>query len=74
MSAPGLVFISFASLGWKAFKMIKKDHAAPVRATHDLVQRSRSENEALVNAGEDKNWMVHAAALGTCQKKKALGS
>jgi len=62
----GLGFIPFAGLGWRAFKMVKKDDSSPARAAAATVLAKDPDpktTEALVNAVGDKNWIIRAAAL-----------
>jgi HEAT repeat protein len=62
----GIGLIPFAGLGWRAFKLIRKDDTSPVRAgaatvlARDPDPRS---TEALANAAGDKSWIIRAAAL-----------
>jgi HEAT repeat protein len=61
-----LGFIPFAGLGWRAFKMVKKDDSSPARAAAATVLAKDPDpntTEALVNAVGDKNWIIRAAAL-----------
>jgi len=61
-----LGFIPFAGLGWRAFKVVKKDDSSPARAGAATVlakDRDPKTTEALVNAVGDKNWIIRAAAL-----------
>jgi len=61
-----LGFIPFAGLGWRAFKVVKKDDSSPARAAAATVLAKDPDpntTEALVNAVGDKNWIIRAAAL-----------
>lgn len=61
-----LGFIPFGGLGWRAFKMVKKDDSSPARAAAATVLAKDPDpdsTEALVNAVGDKNWIIRAAAL-----------
>jgi HEAT repeat protein len=63
----GIGFVPFAGLGYKAFKMLKKDDSSPVRAAAAKVLAEDPDAraaEALVEAAaEDNSWVVRTAAL-----------
>lgn len=63
----GIGFVPFAGLGYKAFKMLKKDDSSPVRAAAAKVLADDPDPraaEALVEAAaQDKSWLVRTAAL-----------
>jgi HEAT repeats len=59
-------FIPFAGIGWQAFKVMRKDDSSPVRAAAAKVLTKDPDPEttkALVDAVDDKSWVVRAAAL-----------
>jgi HEAT repeat protein len=61
-----LGFIPFGGLGWRAFKMVKKDDSSPARAAAATVLAKDLDpktTKALIDATGDKNWIIRAAAL-----------
>lgn len=68
----GIGFIPFASIGWEAFKVIKKDDSSPVRVAAAKVLANDPDpasTKALEKATGDKSWMVRAAALESLAKR-----
>jgi HEAT repeat protein len=64
--AQAIGFVPFGGVGWDAWQRIRKKDPNPVRAvaatylTHDP---DPATTQALVDATEDKNWIVRAAAV-----------
>jgi HEAT repeat protein len=62
----GIGFIPFAGIGWEAYRRLNKKDPNPVRAVaatflaHDP---DPATSQALVNATQDKDWIVRAAAV-----------
>jgi len=69
----GIGFIPFASVGWTAFKMLRKDDVSPVLAASALTLANDPDpksGQALMNAAEgNKSWIVRAAALNALAKR-----
>jgi len=62
----GIGFIPFAGIGYSAFKSLTKDDVSPVRAAAAIALASDPDpksGKALVDASQDKSWIVRAAAL-----------
>lgn len=68
----GIGFIPFASIGWEAFKVIKKDDSSPVRVAAAKVLANDPDpasTKALEKAAGDKSWLVRVAALDSLAKR-----
>lgn len=68
----GIGFIPFASIGWEAFKVIKKDDSSPVRVAAAKVLANDPDpasTKALEKAAGDKSWLVRVAALESLAKR-----
>jgi HEAT repeat protein len=64
--AQGIGFVPFAGIGWDAWKTIRKTDPNPVRAvaaTYLAHDPDPATAQALVDATEDKNWIIRAAAV-----------
>jgi HEAT repeat protein len=62
----GVGFIPFAGIGWDAWRTMHKKDPNPVRAvaaTYLAHDPDPATSKALVEATDDKNWIVRAAAL-----------
>lgn len=69
----GIGFVPFASIGWNAFRAIRKNDSSPVRAAAASVLANDTDprsGEALANATADNNWLVRVAALEALAKRK----
>jgi HEAT repeat protein len=62
----GIGYIPFAGIGWDAYRTMHKKDPTPVRAVAATVlahDPDPASAQALVNATEDKDWIVRAAAV-----------
>jgi HEAT repeat protein len=62
----GIGYIPFAGIGWDAYRTLHKKDPNPVRASAAIFlahDPDPATSKALVNATNDKNWIVRAAAL-----------
>jgi HEAT repeat protein len=62
----GIGFIPFAGIGYSAFKTLTKDDESPVRAAAAIALSTDPDpksGKALVDATQDKSWIVRAASL-----------
>jgi HEAT repeat protein len=68
----GIGFIPFAGIGWDAYRAMHKKDPNPVRAvaaTFLAQDPDPATSRALVNATNDKNWIVRAAAVEAIAKR-----
>jgi len=68
----GIGFIPFAGAGWSAFRYLHKTDPSPVRAAAASVLATDPDpksGEALVDATQDKNWIVRVAALEALSRR-----
>jgi HEAT repeat protein len=68
----GIGYIPFASMGWDALRVILKNDSSPVRAAAANMlaeDPDPTSAKALVNATQDKNWVVRVAALEAIAKR-----
>jgi len=62
----GIGFVPFAGIGWDAWRTLRKNDPNPVRAvaaTYLARDPDPATGQALVDATQDKNWIVRAAAV-----------
>jgi len=62
----GIGYVPFAGIGWDAWRTIRKTDPNPVRAvaaTYLAHDPDPATAQALVDATEDKNWIIRAAAV-----------
>jgi HEAT repeat protein len=68
----GIGYVPFASIGWDALRVILRNDSTPVRAAAaKMLAKDPDPNsaKALVNATQDKNWIVRVAALEAIAKR-----
>jgi HEAT repeat protein len=68
----GIGYIPFASMGWDALRTILKNDSSPIRAAAAKMladDPDPNSAKALVNATQDKNWIVRVAALEAIAKR-----
>lgn len=68
----GIGFIPFAGLGYSAFKTLTKDDESPVRAAAAVALATDPDpksGKALLDATQDKSWIVRAAALDAIARR-----
>lgn len=68
----GIGFIPYAGMGWEALHTILKNNSSPIRAAAATMLASDADPKtasALVNAADDKNWIVRVAALEAIAKR-----
>jgi HEAT repeat protein len=69
----GIGFVPFASMGWEAVKVIRKDDVSPVRAAAAKILADDPDPKtarALVKASSDKSWVVRAACLDAIARRR----
>ncbi len=68
----GIGYVPFASMGWDALRVILKNDSSPVRAAAATMladDPDPASAKALVQATQDKNWIVRVAALEAVAKR-----
>jgi len=68
----GINYVPFAGMGWDALRVILKNDPSPVRAAAAKMLADDPDSKttaALLNAAQDKNWVVRVAALEAIAKR-----